>query len=65
VPEKIHEEYISKCEDITYIPKVSFYEKEILVKPEERFPLENNYRNDYNNYVSSMNIINKSHMNNI
>jgi len=59
VPEYIHSEYISKCEDITYLPKISYYEKEILVKPEERFPLENNYRNDYNKYVNAVNEINK------
>lgn len=52
-PKEIHQEYLDKCNDIIFPAKLSFYKKEIIVKAEDRFPLEDDYRFSYDNYIKS------------
>lgn len=54
----IQKEYIEKCENIIDEKKLSFYNEQIQSNPEDLFEIKDDYKEEYNSFLSSISWVN-------
>ncbi|MDF1682507.1 MAG: hypothetical protein P1U46_01825 [Patescibacteria group bacterium] len=52
---EIQSQYLNECEEIVYDAKVSYYTNELSLNPEEIFNIKDDYKEEYNLYIDSLN----------